>query len=174
MIHLLPFVGFLMQPGHAPVVACDHSKATMDLAFAWERAFMERLQRCIATGDAAPITTLMRPDDICLLFWRDGALAWVPDCAGTVDEVAYQLPQMFDIRCDRPRFTRWREGDYGHLVQEWGGYLLKLTIRYENAPRIDHLVVTTDGTARIKALSMHRDVARYPYYDYDLERLVTE
>jgi hypothetical protein len=24
------------------------------------------------------------------------------------------------------------------------------------------------------AFSMHRDVARYPYYDYDLERLVTE
>jgi hypothetical protein len=174
MTHLLLSVGLLMQPGHAPGWDSYHSKTTLDLAFTWERNFMERLQRCIATGDPASITTLTRPEDICLLFWRDDELLWVPDCSGTVDQLAEQLPQMFDIRCDSPRFTRWREGDYGHLVQEWGGYLLKLTIRYANDPRIDHLVVTTDSSGRIKAFSMHRDVVRYPYYDYDLDRLVTE
>lgn len=40
---------------------------------------------------------------------------------------------------------------------------MKLAIRCDNDPRIDHVLVTTDAEGRIKSLSMHRDVARNTY-----------
>jgi len=147
---------------------------TVDRVKAFEQKFAQRLQQVISTGDPTYLSSITRSDSVCILFWIDGKLLYEPDCAGDSVLLREYLPRMFDLRSDGVILTRWTEGEYSKVIQEWGGYMLKLTIEYPNDPRIDHVLLTTDTRDRIKSFSMHRDVAKNPYYDYELDRMVTK
>lgn len=134
----------------------------------------EKLRTYIKTGDVNELTSIMNPTNLCLLFWDENGLMYSPDCMGTREESEEYILKYLNIRTENPTIIKWTEGEYGFVRQEWGGFMIKLTITYDNSERIDHILVTTDVSGKIKSLSVHKDVVKNNYYDYNIDRVITE